>query len=67
MLQAENVLFTATVAAYLASMLLYFLFAALKKDKLATAAIMLQIVGFALHTAALVCRGIGAGRLPMTK
>ena len=28
--------------------------------------ILMLIAGFVLHTSALVCRGIGAGRLPMT-
>ena len=66
MLQAENLLFTATFALYIAATLCWFLFAALKKEPLGTAAIVLQIAGLALHTAALICRGIGAGRLPMT-
>ena len=32
----------------------------------AKAAVALQAAGFVLHTAALVCRGLGAGRLPLT-
>ena len=66
MLQIENTLFTVVMLAYFAAMILYFAFIAVKKDTVARVAVGLQIVGFALHTAALVCRGIGAGRLPLT-
>ncbi len=66
MLKLENALFTATVLIYVASMILYFLFIAVKRDRIAKIAIIVQIAGLVLHTVALVCRGIGAGRLPMT-
>ena len=66
MLALENVLFTATVLIYVASMILYFLFVAVKRDRFAKIAIWVQAAGLLLHTVALVCRGIGAGRLPMT-
>ena len=66
MLQVENTLFTIVMLAYFAAMLLYFAFIAVKKDGVAKVAVGLQIAGLALHTAALVCRGIGAGRLPLT-
>ena len=66
MLQVENTLFTIVMLAYFAAMVLYFAFIALKKDGVARAAVGLQGAGFVLHTAALICRGIGAGRLPMT-
>ena len=66
MLQTENTLFTIVMALYFAAMLLYFLFIAVKRDKLALAAAALQTVGLAVHTAALVCRGVAAGRLPLT-
>ena len=66
MLQAENTLFTITMVLYFAAMILYFLFVAVKKDKLAVIAELVQLTGLVLHTAALVCRGIGAGRLPLT-
>ena len=66
MLQVENTLFTIVMLAYFAAMILYFTFIAIKKDGVAKIAVGLQVVGFALHTAALVCRGIGAGRLPLT-
>ena len=66
MLQVENTLFTLVMLAYFAAMLLYFTFIAVKKDALAKVAVGLQAAGLLLHTAALVCRGIGAGRLPLT-
>ena len=66
MLQAENALFTAVMLIYFAAMILYFTFIAVKRDGLSKVAVYLQCGGFLLHTAALVCRGIGAGRLPLT-
>ena len=66
MLQAENTLFTIVVIIYFVSMILYFTFIAARKDSIAKVAVIVQAVGLALHTAALVCRGIGAGRLPLT-
>ena len=66
MLDAENTLFTAVMLIYFASMILYFAYIAVKKEGLAKTAGILQISGLVLHTAALVCRGIGAGRLPLT-
>ena len=66
MLKLENAIVTATVLIYVASMILFFLFIAAKRDRIAKIAIIVQIAGLLLHTVALVCRGIGAGRLPMT-
>ena len=66
MLQAENTLFTIVMLLYFAAMILYFLFLVFKKDGFSKVAVGLQIAGLVLHTAALVCRGIGAGRLPLT-
>ena len=66
MLQVENILFTAAMLAYFAAMVFYFIFLAAKKDKMAKIAGFIQLGGFILHTIALVCRGIGAGRLPLT-
>lgn len=65
-LQIENVLFTIVMVIYLASMVLYFIFLSLKSEKTAKIAGYLMAAGFVLHTAALVTRGIGAGRLPLT-
>ena len=66
MLQAENILFTIVMLLYFAAMILYFVFVTAKRDGLAKWAAVLQALGLLLHTAALVCRGIGAGRLPLT-
>ena len=66
MLEVENTLFTVVMMLYFASMIFYFLFAVAKKDWLSLTAMILQGLGFLLHTAALICRGIGAGRLPLT-
>jgi len=65
-LDIENVLFTITMVLYLASMVSYALFLALKKEKAGVLGGYLAAAGFVLHTAALITRGIGAGRLPMT-
>ena len=66
LLDIENLLFTVTMILYFASMIFYFLFVTVKKELLSRIALGLQALGFILHTAALICRGIGAGRLPMT-
>ena len=66
MLQIENVLFTIVMLLYFAAMILYFIFIAVQKEMISRIAIIIQGIGFVLHTAALICRGIGAGRLPMT-
>ena len=66
MLQVENVLFTIVMLLYFAAMILYFIFIAVQKEMISRIAIIIQGGGFVLHTAALICRGIGAGRLPMT-
>ena len=66
MLQVENTLFTIVMLLYFAAMILFFVYIAIKKEPVAKIAIGLQIAGLVLHTAALICRGIGAGRLPFT-
>ena len=66
MLQVENTLFTIVMLLYFAAMILFFVYIAIKKDPVAKIAIGLQLAGLVLHTAALICRGIGAGRLPFT-
>lgn len=65
-LTIENGLFTAVMVLYLAAMVLYFIFFVMKNTKAAKVAGAIMAVGFLLHTAALVMRGIGAGRLPLT-
>ena len=66
MLQVENTLFTIVMISYFASMVLYFIYIAAKKEIFSKIAFALQAFGFVLHTVAIVCRGIGAGRLPLT-
>ena len=66
MAQAENILFTAAMIAYFLAMGLYFVFLGAKKEKAAGIAGGLMAAGLAAHTAALVIRGIAAGRVPMT-
>lgn len=66
MLQIENTLFTIVMLLYFAAMILYFIYIAVKKEPIAKAAVVLQCAGLTLHTVALICRGIGAGRLPFT-
>ncbi len=66
MLKVENVLFTIVMCSYFASMIFYFIYVVGKKEVLSRIAFILQLFGFVLHTAAIVCRGIGAGRLPLT-
>ncbi len=65
-LELENGLFTAVMVLYLAGMVLYFVFFAMKNEKAGKIAGWVIAAGFVLHTAALICRGIGAGRLPLT-
>ena len=65
-LQAETILFSITAVAYLISAVLYILFFALKKEKPGELAGYVLLAAFILHTAALVVRSIGAGRLPLS-
>ena len=66
MLQVENTLFTIVMISYFASMFGYFIYIAAKKEIVFKIAFAIQAFGFVLHTAAIICRGIGAGRLPLT-
>ena len=66
LLGAENILFTVTMLLYFAAMAVYFIYIAIKKQKTGNIAWFILLSGFVLHTAALILRGIGAGRLPMT-
>ncbi len=66
MIHLENVLFTITLIMYLAAMLIYFIFIAAKKDAVSKVAATVHIAGLVIHTAAIVVRGIAAGRLPLT-
>lgn len=63
--RAESILFLITLAAYFVTMLLYFLYVAVKKPAVARLAIRVQFGALLVHTAAIVLRGILMGRLPM--
>ena len=65
MMQAESILFLVTLALYFVAMLLFFLYAAIKKPSVAKYAIRVQLFALLVHTAAIVLRGILMGRLPM--
>ncbi len=65
LLKVESVLFYVILCVYFAATLVYFLYVGLKKEGMLKAAALIQAAGFVLHTAALVCRGVGAGRMPM--
>ena len=66
MAEAENILFFIAMGCYFAAMILLFAFVGIKKDILAKTAAGFLAAGLAMHTAALVIRGISAGRVPMT-
>ena len=65
-LQMESALLYFTLGLYLAATALYFIFFALKKDKMAGKANLVLVLAFAAHTLTLTARGLGAGRLPLT-
>ena len=65
MMQAESILFLITLALYAIVMALFFLFIAVKKQAIAAAATRLGLIALAVHTAAIVLRGVAMGRLPM--
>ncbi|MBR6039263.1 MAG: c-type cytochrome biogenesis protein CcsB [Clostridia bacterium] len=65
MIKAESILFLITLAAYFVTMLLYFLYVAVKKPALSKLAIRVQIAVLLVHTAAIILRGVAMGRLPM--
>ncbi len=64
-MQAESILFLVTLALYFVAMLLFFLYAAIKKPSVAKYAVRVQLFALLVHTAAIVLRGILMGRLPM--
>ena len=66
LLGIENILFTSAMVLYFISMILFFLFFVMKQEKFGKIGRFSLLIGFVLHTAALVVRGIGAKRLPMT-
>lgn len=65
MMRAESILFLITLALYFLVTVLYFLYVAIKKPVLSKLAFRVQLAAIAVHTAAIVLRGILMGRLPM--
>ncbi len=64
-MKAESILFLVTLAMYFVTMLLCFLYVAIKKPILSKLAIRVHVAALLVHTAAIVLRGILMGRLPM--
>ncbi|WP_034327755.1 c-type cytochrome biogenesis protein CcsB [Alkaliphilus transvaalensis] len=66
LLQIENSFFNIAISLYIASMVLYFLFFVIKNENHGRYATFLIKIGFIFHTIAIVARGFGAGRVPLT-
>ena len=72
MIKAESILFLVTLSAYFVTMLLYFLYVAVKKPALSKLAVRVQVFTLLVHTAAIILRGIqmvgdaGVPESPMT-
>lgn len=62
----ENNLFSLAVVLYLAAMVLYFTSTMRRQEKTGRLAFAVTAAAFALHTAAVVVRGVEAGRLPFS-
>ncbi len=65
-IELENTLFTITVAAYILGMAAYFVYYAGKSNRIHKIASLLIFVGFLFHSAAIIFRGIGAERVPLS-
>lgn len=66
MIQVERISFMAALVLYLIAALLYFVYAAVNKERAAVFAKLAVTAGFVLHTICIGSRGINAGRLPLT-
>jgi cytochrome c-type biogenesis protein CcsB len=66
LVQMEELFFMIAFAAYTISAIAFFVYVALKKDKVGKAAVMLTIGGFLFHNIAMVLRVMESGRLPFT-
>lgn len=62
----EDILFTITVGLYLISMVLYFIVLLSHVEKYGRFASLILKLAFIMHTLAIVIRGIGAGRMPLS-
>lgn len=65
-LSIESTIFNITVGMYLIAMVLYFIFFTMKNEKMGNYATQIIKIALIFHTIALVVRGIGAGRVPLT-
>ncbi|GEM_PF-5543407 len=65
-LSIESGLFNVGIAMYMISMVLYFLFFIIKSEKYGRYATFFVKIAFMFHTVALIARGIGAQRVPLT-
>ena len=64
--QLENSFFNISIVMYIISMVLYFLFFVVRRDKYGQYATFIIKIGLIFHTVALVTRGIAAERFPLT-
>ncbi len=62
----EQAFFTIAFILYTASAIGFFVFLAMKKEKVGSSAVNLAVLGFAIHTIAIVLRVIESGRLPFS-
>lgn len=65
-INVENILFTITLILYILSMFGFFIHAIGKKDNFGNYSSIIIKVGLVLHTLAIIFRGIGAKRLPLS-
>ena len=65
-LKIESGLFYSAIVLYLISVILYFVFFSVRKEGLGNLGSTIIRIGFIFHTLALVARGIGANRLPLS-
>jgi cytochrome c-type biogenesis protein CcsB len=62
----ESTLFTIAFVAYALSLLVYFAALFARRDRWAGGGLVLAVIGFAFHTAALVLRTVSSGHAPFT-
>jgi|LSQX01.2.fsa_nt_gb cytochrome c-type biogenesis protein CcsB len=66
LLEMESYIFYGAFIAYVIGMVFFFAFLVGKKEKAGHWGTRLMWIGFVLHTAALIVRGFGAGRVPLS-
>lgn len=65
-LQIENSFFNIAITSYIVSMVLYFLFFVIKKESYGKYGSFFVKIALVFHTAAIIARGFGANRIPLT-